>query len=187
MTWMQTVGRVAFEPLSPRIEQLDILDIAHALGMICRFGGHSKKFYSVAEHSVLVSYEVPEQYAMYGLLHDAAEAYIGDMIRPIKRMDCMADYRAADTHLSCMIADWEGLDPMFPSCVYVADNAVLAAERDHPGVVGGPCSEWTALPEPAKVEIRNLGPEEAKNLFLLRYCQLGGKYRSLVSALGAEF
>lgn len=184
--WMQTRSRIAFRPLEPIMEHLNILDIGHALGMICRFGGHSRKFYSVAEHSVLVSYQVPEEFAMYGLLHDAAEAYIGDMIRPIKMLSSMAGYREIDSYLSCMINDWEGLNPMSPSCVKIADNTVLAAERDHPNVVGGPCAEWEELPPAAIVDIRNLPPEEATSLFLLRYVQLGGRHKAFVSVASGE-
>jgi hypothetical protein len=83
--WMQTFTGRAFYPLDPRPEDIDPVDIAHALSLICRYGGHSSRFYSVAEHCVLMSHAVAPEHALWALLHDATEAYLGDMIRPLKR------------------------------------------------------------------------------------------------------
>jgi hypothetical protein len=83
--WFTTYTGKKFYPFNPRIEDIDIEDIAHALSLICRFGGHLPEHYSVAQHSVLVSYLVPIELRLEGLMHDAAEAYIGDVIRPIKK------------------------------------------------------------------------------------------------------
>ena len=77
--WMQTYTGERFWPLDPRIEDIHIRDISMALGKLCRYGGHTIFFYSVAEHSVLVSEYVPEEYALWGLLHDASEAYLSDI------------------------------------------------------------------------------------------------------------
>lgn len=96
--WLQTVGGRAFFPLDPRPEDIDIEDIAHALSFVCRFGGHCREFYSVAEHSVRVSHAIA--YAggtplaqLSGLLHDAAEAYIGDMVWPLKQDHALSGYK----------------------------------------------------------------------------------------------
>lgn len=85
--WMQTYTGRVFWPLEPRPEDVDIVDIAHALANLCRYGGHSKVFYSVAHHSVLVSQIVPPADALWGLMHDSAEAYVIDLIRPIKHSE----------------------------------------------------------------------------------------------------
>src|SRR5262245_27549306 len=105
--WMQTISGRKFWPLDPRPEEVCIEDIGHALSLVCRFGGHCHTFYSVAEHSVRVSLlaedmakssahwtdENIRMIALSGLLHDAAEAYIGDMVRPLKRQPQMVSFR----------------------------------------------------------------------------------------------
>lgn len=89
--WIQTyTGRQVF-PLAPDPEQIDIHDIAHALANLCRFTGHTRQFYSVAQHSVLVAREINPEFAAWGLMHDAAEAYINDIARPIKQITFLVD------------------------------------------------------------------------------------------------
>jgi uncharacterized protein len=84
MTWIQTRTGVAFPLLDPKSDDIDLDDIAHALSMICRFTGHTRTFYSVAEHSVRVAELLPPPLKIYGLLHDAHEAYIGDISTPLR-------------------------------------------------------------------------------------------------------
>ena len=73
-----------FYPLEPRIDDVDIEDIAHGLAYQCRFNGQTNAFYSVAQHSLIVAALVPEELRFAALLHDAAEAYLGDMVKPLK-------------------------------------------------------------------------------------------------------
>ena len=82
--WIQTYTGGKFHLLAPRQEEINIVDIAHALSMMCRFTGHVRRFYSVSEHSWHASYLVPKQDALWALLHDASEAYMADMNRPLK-------------------------------------------------------------------------------------------------------
>jgi len=84
MTWVQTVSGVAFDLLDPTPEMVQLEDIAHALSRIPRFNGHTRSHYSVAEHSVLGCLLVPRELQTAFLLHDAHEAYIGDLTSPLK-------------------------------------------------------------------------------------------------------
>ena len=101
MAWIQTYTGRQFWPLAPQAEHVDIRDIAHSLAMQCRFNGHCRGFYSVAQHSVLVSQVVPPEDALWGLLHDAAEAYISDLPRPLK--NTAPEFRAAEHRLLTVI------------------------------------------------------------------------------------
>jgi 5'-deoxynucleotidase YfbR-like HD superfamily hydrolase len=84
MSWIQTYQGGCFEPFNPHPDQIHIRDIAHALALTCRFTGHCLDFYSVAQHSVMVSQIVSHKHALAGLLHDASEAYLTDVASPIK-------------------------------------------------------------------------------------------------------
>lgn len=97
--WIETFTGGQFWPLDPRPEEVDIIDIAHSLSMQCRFNGHTRVFYSVAEHSVIVAKELEAAgynalIQFYGLLHDAAEAYLCDLPRPIKNQ--ISEYRTME-------------------------------------------------------------------------------------------
>ena len=114
--------------LSPAPGEIDIDDIARALSHICRFLGHTEEFYSVAQHSVLVSLLVPRADAMWGLLHDAAEAYLGDLPRPVKSAPQMEVYRVTEDRLLACVAVKFGLVPQMPESVKRADKVMLATE-----------------------------------------------------------
>ncbi len=114
--------------LAPSPDEIDVDDIAHSLAHQCRFLGHTDGFYSVAQHSVLVSELVPERDALWGLLHDAAEAYLGDLPAPIKRGQEMRVYRETEDRLLAAVALRFGLPPKVPESVKQADRIVLATE-----------------------------------------------------------
>lgn len=130
--WMETYTGIRFYPLDAREEEIHIVDIAHALSLQCRFNGHCKEFYSVAQHSVLVSDLLPKGLKLAGLLHDAAEAYLGDMIRPLK--NSMVQYKDAEWHLEKVIAKSFGLQFPFPAAVKQADDFMLWSEGKHFGM-----------------------------------------------------
>lgn len=109
---IRTYSGIYINPFDPKPEQICIEDIAHALANICRFGGHTQRFYSVAEHCVMGS----AYYTTYGmhkeslafLLHDASEAYLGDIPAPLKKQ--MPEYIAAEKRLQTMIYEKFGVD-----------------------------------------------------------------------------
>lgn len=111
--WIMTQSGRQFFPLEPRLEDVTIADIAHALGAVNRYNGHTRVPYSVAQHSVLVSRELRPDgpaVALLGLLHDASEAYLGDVPRPLKRLPAFAEYRAAEARLEAVIYRAFGLE-----------------------------------------------------------------------------
>lgn len=119
----------AVNPLDPDPDTILIEDIAHALSNSCRFTGHVSSFYSVAQHSVLVARSLPKEHALWGLLHDASEAYLSDLARPIKQFEGLgATYRRVEKRLMQVIAKKFGLPWPEPKVVKEMDNAVLAAE-----------------------------------------------------------
>lgn len=166
--WMQTVSGNAYWPGDPRADEVRIEDIAHALSMLCRYGGHCSRFYSVAEHSVLVSQVVPARFALVGLLHDATEAYVVDVPRPLKHM--LVGYEPIEKLNWLAIAARFDLPTTLPPCVKVADNAVLLAEK---AVLMRPApAAWQIPGEPADVPIVGYAPERARRLFLDRFHSL---------------
>jgi len=154
-------------PLDPRHEDFDILDIAHALSNLCRFGGHVKKFYSVAEHSVYVSQHTKKGSALAGLMHDASEAYLVDMPRPIKIH--MPQYKEIEANLQKFIAERYGIPYPFPPDVHIADDRILVSEmRDL--MIG--VQPWPGMPKPYPQPIAALTPKKAEKLFLDRFKEL---------------
>lgn len=168
--WIQLYSGRKLFPLKPRVEDIDIEDIAHSLSNMCRFTGHVKYFYSVAQHSVLVSYLCDKEHALYGLLHDATEAYLVDMPKPIKRLETFSNFREIENNIMGVIAKKFGLPQVEPRIVKEADIKMLATEaRDlmsplHP--------DWVQPCQPYPFKIEPLNPAEAKELFLSRYREL---------------
>jgi len=163
--------------LNPDPDKIRIEDIAHALAFVCRFNGHVRFHYSVAQHSLLVSDFIAtrhgQELALTALLHDAAEAYLGDMISPLKVL--MPDFKRIEDIMSRAIARKFGLVYPEPAEVKAADLAILAVEREQ---VIAPTDKtaWRELPpRPEGVVIRPTTPERVRELFLLRYEMLAGE------------
>jgi len=107
----------------------NIEDIAHSLSMICRWGGHTKTWHSVAEHSVRVCYELTGRDRCWGLLHDAAEYIWGDLCTPLKVW--VPDYNDHVTILQGHIYQYFGLDGFVPETVHTADLKIKQWEYDN--------------------------------------------------------
>jgi 5'-deoxynucleotidase YfbR-like HD superfamily hydrolase len=168
--WIQTFTCKKFYPLRPKIEDICIEDIAHALSNICRFTGHSSFFYSVAQHCVLVSHTCNKENALYGLLHDASEAYISDISRPLKKSIEFQAYRNAEQKLQEVICAKFGLPAQEPADVKLSDNRLLATEaRD---LMSPTHPEWINYFVPLIDKIDPLLPDKAKTLFLKRFQEL---------------
>lgn len=170
--WIETFTGKKFYPLNPRTEDICIEDIAHSLAMQCRFNGHTKVFYSVAEHSVLMAEELallghgrPVQ--LYGLLHDAAEAYLCDLPRPIKRE--LNAYVLAELKLQEKILSVFGLpvpDIDVEAAIKIMDNRLLSYEGRK---LMSDKDAWTAIfgnYTPKSTDVLGVAPDTAKRLFL---------------------
>lgn len=174
--WIQTYSGHAFplEPFEPGA--IHIEDIAHALSMLCRFNGQCQRFYSVAEHSVHVSHEITPGLALLGLMHDAAEAYLGDVPTPLKRK--LTAFYEAEDHLMQLVA--QRYDFMLPEKgaddekeLKRADMQLLADEKQV--LMGVEPKPWPGLPASGKIErIFGWSPDEAKQHFLERFHELAG-------------
>src|SRR4051812_26439153 len=174
--YLQTVSGRWVNPFDPDAEQLDPDAIARALANQCRFGGHSRVFYSVAQHSVLVSEIVearggdPED-VFAALMHDATEAYLGDMPHPIKhRSPLGAAFKAAEDHLEQAIRARFGIRAGVPA-IKRADRALLATERR---AFSAESWHWPELDgiEPLDLELEAWSPAEAERAFAERFAEL---------------
>lgn len=168
-SWIQTYTGKQFFPLNPKTEDVCIEDIAWALSNICRFNGHSTHFYSVAEHSVYVSENVPVRHALQGLLHDAAEAYIGDIPTPIKpffNVNLIERQLMRCISLHFLLEEYP-----FPDIIKKVDAALLATETKQ--IMSPAPAPWPQLKEQAlDVEIKCYSSVQAFRLFINRYKEI---------------
>jgi hypothetical protein len=145
-------------------EDVRLPDISHALSQINRFTGHTTHPLSVAEHSVMVSKLCPPEHALWGLLHDASEAYLGDVASPLKAM--LPDYRAIEQRVQQVIARAFRLPWPMPDAVHEADRRALMAEKhalmsvDH---------DWGIDAAPVNMPVTCCTPMVAKKLFEARF------------------
>lgn len=167
--WISTYSGRPFWPLAPRVEDVRLADIAHALSHLCRFAGHTVAFYSVAQHAVLVSHHCAPDDALWGLLHDTSEAYLCDLVAPLKRTPDLDGYRVVERQLQQVIAAAFGLPPEEPFSVKAADRLLLRTEqRDLMAMPDG----WRPAGATLPGRLVPVSPAEAKQAFLLRFHEL---------------
>lgn len=160
--YIHTFSGIAFDLLDPRPEMIRLEDIVHSLALINRFNGAAIFPYSVAEHSLHVASLLPPELRLHGLLHDAAEAYIGDMVSPLKRI--MREYTGVEAGISQVVAEVFALTWPEPAEIKRADLAVLAAEREQ--VLRPSYGPWFKdFPAPAAITIVSRPWQEVKREF----------------------
>lgn len=169
--WITTYTGKKFHFLDPQPGEIDIKDIAHALSLTCRFGGQCREFYSVAEHSIRVAEIVPEKYKLLALLHDASEAYMPDLPRPMKAS--LPEFKKME--LDILAAIWKKFIPdtsWVITAVKKADNILLATEaRD----LMDNTEDWAELPPPLEKKIVPSRPFFAEDYFLFNFRVYGGE------------
>jgi len=165
---IRTLSGNLIDPFNMVASDININDIAHSLSMQCRYNGHVSKFYSVAEHSVLVSQMVPNEYKLWGLLHDATEAYVGDMVSPVKKR--LESFRTLEDNIHKVVAERFNLSCNIPELVHTADKDLLQMEL-----------KWleTGCREPLH-GITGLEPSAAIELFMRTYNTLIIDHHSLM-------
>ncbi len=165
-------------PLNMTLDDIDIVDIAHHLSNICRFGGATREHYSVAQHCVLVSLHVPKDEALAGLMHDAAEAYIGDFVAPLKELLCFprayhpsgvfTPLRVLENNILVVIFKHFNVRPVETKLVHYADLA--ARETEGRDLVKGWKMSVDVDPWPETIDPWSQSLAEAE--FLNRFYQL---------------
>lgn len=183
MTWIQTYTGEKFDFSDLDNNNYCIIDIAHALSNQCRFGGHSNFHYSVAQHSVYMSHRVSEQNQLAALLHDAAEAYVVDIPRPLKRLVLGkgSGYEKFENDILTMIMRKFGVIDrdetlLMPMEIAVADNRMLMTEKEQ--VCGRAPEPWgieSNFEAYEDLEIEWWTQERAKNEFIWRFERLTGQ------------
>lgn len=163
-----------FNFLRPDPATIDIEDIAQGLSNVCRFAGQSRRYYSVAQHSVHVAGLVAElgypHHALAGLLHDAAEAYIGDVTRPLKQL--LPDYRQIESRVEAAVFARFGLPAVLQPVVKNADLIMLATEQRD--LMAPHDDRWACIYgiAPLSFELQPWSQEYAREVFLQQFQKL---------------
>jgi hypothetical protein len=156
---IRTQSGIYVDVFDPKPEMFVVEDIAHALSMQCRFSGHLRRFFSVAQHSVMVSFRVGDGKRLAALLHDASEAYLVDLPKPIKEE--LAEYKVVEDRVMAALAEKFGFP--YPLDPEIKDIDKLMLEWEwHQLMLGQP-------PTLAMSEINPWTPEKAKDVFLAMY------------------
>lgn len=171
-----------FYPQAPRIEDVAIEDIAHGLAFQCRFNGQTQHFYSVAQHSLMVANLVPRRLALAALLHDAAEAYLGDMVKPLKGL--FPEFSRIEAEVMAIIGARFGVaaSAFDDRQIKRADLIALATEKRD--LMPNSSEPWGLLdgvaPLPTRIEAQS--PQLAKQQFLGEFRRLAGLAKLSVAA-----
>jgi hypothetical protein len=170
--WLQTYTGRSFIPQEPAAEDIDIRDIAIGLAREARYNGHThtKIAYSVAQHSYYASVVVPKHMALWGLMHDAVEAYCKDLTWSVKTL--LPEYKVIEHKIEKVIAAKYGLQYPPPPEIKVADNRLLSTEQRD--LMAKPPRSWQELPKPYAFKIIPWDEHKALAAFLTRFNELTG-------------
>jgi hypothetical protein len=162
--WVQTYTGVKFYPIEPNFKDVYITDIAWSLSHQCRYTGHSNKFYSVAEHCIYVSEQVPQEFKLWGLLHDASEAYLSDIARPVKAF--LPSYKVIENKIMEAVCKKFKMSVDMPTIVKEVDLRILGDEQRQ--FLPYPPESWTFTGKPLGITFKynSLTPEEMYYKFL---------------------
>lgn len=168
--WMQTFSGRKYWPADPRADDVDIIDIAEAISKQSRYGGHCLRFYSVAEHCVLMAWHLRDQgyddaTCFQALMHDASEAYLVDVPRPIKGR--LGGYAEIENLNMLAIAERYGFAWPVSNIVKDADNRILLDERDQN--MAAPAGDWNVVGPPLGVVVRCWHPIDARDHFMTTF------------------
>lgn len=175
--WIQTYSGDKHSLLDPRAEDIHLVDIAHALSLCNRFGGHTLAPYSVAQHSIytvqMLEIMAPKNYLLHlhGLLHDASEAYLGDIVRPLKHT--MKEYLELEQKTQWVILRALGVPDISTKDeleVKIADNRVLLAERS--AFLSVSAHAWDIRGIPAPLDIKAMKWKKTEQKFLSKFNRL---------------
>ena len=182
--WGQAHSGRRFYPADPRVEDVDMSDITWALSHENRYGGHTNLPYSVLQHSLHVGQYIEEQHpldplaVMHGLLHDAHEAYLKDIPRPLKAVLGNTVYPGLENRWDRAIHAAIGLKPLVVPPdrhhpVHVADAAILATER-RDIFPNGVHENWRLSTAPWGRTIKPLPPNDVRMLFTQMFMKYAG-------------
>jgi 5'-deoxynucleotidase YfbR-like HD superfamily hydrolase len=175
MSWISTYTGRHFNYAAPNLDSICLLDIAHSLSQINRFCGHTNWPYSVAQHSVGASYIVPQEFALEALMHDAHEAYVNDMMSPLKHI--LPDYKSIEARIEQLVRLKFGLPLKTSPEVKHADLVMLATEKE--ALLHANSGDWPILEgvTPSNRIIVPMSHVEAKQQFIHRFHDLtAGQY-----------
>jgi uncharacterized protein len=178
--WIITHTGKKFYHLNPLPGMIDIEDIAHALSMLCRWTGHTRFHYSVAQHCYYASLIVAPEIALATLLHDSSEAYLGDMNRPLKHFTAAGPaYLKIEESVERVIFEKFGVPFPLPEGVKDADTQMLYAEKAQlmnvTEATQYEARKWGRDETEAPIIIERWTPRRAEKMFLKRFEELQGE------------
>lgn len=163
--WIQVYGGIAFDLDNPDPKTITIENIAHSLSMLCRFGGHCNRFYSVAEHSVHCYDQANDKDKKEALLHDGTEAFVVDLVTPVKLM--LPEYKKLEDRIDLVIRSKFGLPESITPQVKKIDRRMLMTEKQQ--LMDKAPRSWDRTDNPYSFELPCWSPDQAKEEFLKRW------------------